>query len=236
LWPSHIPGAVPLAVRGIGRFNTFEDDRTTTFEFPHEFEVLTDGTLGETFSFFGELEIENEANENELGMGLMLQYDPRPWLHVRMGSLKRLAFSNGAHVDFDLLAYVPPHRPPKAIRDSGLIDESGWMSVDRHTLQTRWPNVYAIGDIVSIPLTLGKPLPKGSLRIAKGRLWPGTSRTRSPAGAPQLGSTGMVSASSRSATDLRTWMLSSVERQESGQTRVGVEAPGPGACGPFLGG
>jgi hypothetical protein len=87
LWPSDIPGAVPLAVRGIARFNTFEDDQTTTFEYPHEFELLAGGTLGETFSFFGELEVENEANENELGMDLVLQYDPRPWLHVRMGSL-----------------------------------------------------------------------------------------------------------------------------------------------------
>ena len=87
LWPSDIPGGVPLAVRGVSRFNTFEDAQTTTFEFPHEFELLTGGTLGETFSFFGELEVENEANENELGMGIMLQYDPRPWLHVRMGSV-----------------------------------------------------------------------------------------------------------------------------------------------------
>ena len=62
LWPSHIPGAVPLAVRGVSRFSTFQDDQTTTFEFPHEFELLAGGTLGETFSFFGELEVENEGN------------------------------------------------------------------------------------------------------------------------------------------------------------------------------
>ena len=37
------------------------------------------------------------------------------------------------------------------------------MSVDRHTLQTRWPNVFAIGDVVSIPLALGKPLPKAGV-------------------------------------------------------------------------
>lgn len=37
------------------------------------------------------------------------------------------------------------------------------MSVDRHTLQTRWPNVYAISDVVSIPLALGKPLPKAGV-------------------------------------------------------------------------
>lgn len=87
LWPSDIPGAVPLSIRGISRLNWFEDARTTSFEFPHEFEVLTGGTLGETFSFFGELEVENEDNENELEMVLALQYDPRPWLHVRMGTL-----------------------------------------------------------------------------------------------------------------------------------------------------
>jgi sulfide:quinone oxidoreductase len=76
---------------------------------------------------------------------------------------KRLTFANGTQVDFDVLAYVPPHRAPAVIRDSGLTGESGWMSVDRHTLQTRWPNVFAIGDVVSIPLALGKPLPKAGV-------------------------------------------------------------------------
>jgi sulfide:quinone oxidoreductase len=37
------------------------------------------------------------------------------------------------------------------------------MSVDRHTLQTRWPDVFAIGDVVSIPLALGRPLPKAGV-------------------------------------------------------------------------
>jgi len=87
LWPSDLPGVPPLAVRAVSRASTYEDDQTTTFEFPHEFELLTGGTLGETFSFFAELEVENEANENELGMDAVLQYDPRPWLHLRVGSV-----------------------------------------------------------------------------------------------------------------------------------------------------
>ena len=87
LWPADLPGVPPLAVRVVSRANTYEDDRTTTFELPHEFELLTGGTLGETFSFFGELEVENEDNENELGMDAALQYDPRPWLHVRVGGV-----------------------------------------------------------------------------------------------------------------------------------------------------
>jgi len=76
---------------------------------------------------------------------------------------KRLDFENGVSANFDLLAYVPPHRAPRVVRESGLASESGWISVDRHTLETRFPGVYAIGDVVSIPLKLGKPLPKAGV-------------------------------------------------------------------------
>lgn len=92
-----------------------------------------------------------------------IAYHPEHQVTAVDGEGKQLTFANGAHVGFDLLAYVPPHRAPAVIRDSGLTGESGWMSVDRHTLQTRWPNVYAIGDVVSIPLALGKPLPKAGV-------------------------------------------------------------------------
>jgi sulfide:quinone oxidoreductase len=76
---------------------------------------------------------------------------------------KRLTFANGVEAEFDLLAYVPPHVPPTVVRESGLVAESGWVSVDRYTLQTRFPAVYAIGDVVAIPLALGKPLPKAGV-------------------------------------------------------------------------
>jgi NADPH-dependent 2,4-dienoyl-CoA reductase/sulfur reductase-like enzyme len=49
------------------------------------------------------------------------------------------------------------------VQESGLTAESGWIQVDRHTLETRFPGVYAVGDVVSIPLRLGKPLPKAGV-------------------------------------------------------------------------
>ncbi len=73
---------------------------------------------------------------------------------------KKLHFANGAEAEFDLLAFVPPHRAPKVVRESGLLNEAGWIPVDRGTLQTRFEGVFAIGDITTIPLKLGKPLPK----------------------------------------------------------------------------
>jgi sulfide:quinone oxidoreductase len=76
---------------------------------------------------------------------------------------RRITFANGAHAGFDLLAYVPPHRAPKVVRETDLVGESGWVGVDRHSLETRFERVYAIGDVVGIPLALGKPLPKAGV-------------------------------------------------------------------------
>ena len=76
---------------------------------------------------------------------------------------KRLHFTNDMWVAFDLLAYVPPHGAPDVVVRSGLTGESGWIAADRHTLETRWPGVYALGDVVSLPLAMGKPLPKAGV-------------------------------------------------------------------------
>lgn len=76
---------------------------------------------------------------------------------------RRIRFANGAEAAFDLLVFVPPHRAPRAVRDAGLAGESGWVSVDRHSLETAFAHVYALGDAVSIPLKMGKPLPKAGV-------------------------------------------------------------------------
>jgi sulfide:quinone oxidoreductase len=76
---------------------------------------------------------------------------------------RSLTFANGATAQFDLLAYVPPHRAPRAVRDAGLTDDSGWIPADRDTLHTSYPGVYAIGDVTGIPLKMGKPLPKAGV-------------------------------------------------------------------------
>lgn len=76
---------------------------------------------------------------------------------------KVLHFTDGQAVAFDLLGYVPPHRPPAVVRQSGLLGPSGWIEVDRATMETRWDGVYAIGDNVLIPLAMGKPLPKAGV-------------------------------------------------------------------------
>lgn len=76
---------------------------------------------------------------------------------------KTLTFSNGKTIEYDLLAYTPKHQCPKVIGNTALIGNSGWIEVNRNTMETNFDNVYAIGDITFIPLELGKPLPKAGV-------------------------------------------------------------------------
>ncbi len=76
---------------------------------------------------------------------------------------KELVFDNREPAAFDFLAGVPPHKPPRAVRESPLVNQAGWVPVDRHTLKTGYENVYAIGDVAAVTLANGKPLPKAGV-------------------------------------------------------------------------
>lgn len=54
-------------------------------------------------------------------------------------------------IPYDLLVMVPPHRPAQVLLDSGLAETETGIRVDYDTLQTKWDNVYAIGDCADMP-------------------------------------------------------------------------------------
>lgn len=63
-----------------------------------------------------------------------------------------LAFlDDGTELPFDLFLGVPKHTPPEVVIDSGLT-EDGWVPIDLATLETRFPDVYAIGDMAATGL------------------------------------------------------------------------------------
>jgi sulfide:quinone oxidoreductase len=57
--------------------------------------------------------------------------------------------SDGGELPFDLFLGVPVHRAPAVVTAAGLT-EDGWIPVDPLTLQTRFPAVYAVGDVTSV--------------------------------------------------------------------------------------
>jgi sulfide:quinone oxidoreductase len=76
---------------------------------------------------------------------------------------RELVFKDGRRKAFDFLAAVPPHRPPLVVKESPLANAAGWVPVDKLTLKTRFENIYAIGDVATISLANGKPLPKAGV-------------------------------------------------------------------------
>lgn len=78
-----------------------------------------------------------------------------------------VAFAGAEEVSFDLLLAVPPHRCPAVLVEAGLAPAGGWVKVDRTTLETGYPGVYAIGDATAVSLANGMPLPKAGLFAEK---------------------------------------------------------------------
>jgi len=66
---------------------------------------------------------------------------------------RELVFEGKEPFHYDLLAAIPPHRGPSLLKEANLTNEAGWVTVDRATLETRYKNIYALGDVtaVSIP-------------------------------------------------------------------------------------
>lgn len=67
-----------------------------------------------------------------------------------LDATRRVAeLSDGSELPFDLFLGVPIHRAPAVVLDSGMAVD-GWIPVDPLTLETRFPGVYAVGDVTSV--------------------------------------------------------------------------------------
>ena len=64
---------------------------------------------------------------------------------------KEAVLESGERLPYDLFIGIPIHRVPAVLAESGLA-ENGWVTVDRDTLETPFPDVYAVGDCVAIPM------------------------------------------------------------------------------------
>jgi sulfide:quinone oxidoreductase len=65
---------------------------------------------------------------------------------------------------FDLFLGVPRHRVPDVVADSGMT-EDGWIPVNPKNLQTRFPGVYAVGDVTSVGTPKAGVFSEGAARI-----------------------------------------------------------------------
>jgi len=79
---------------------------------------------------------------------------------------KRLALSDGRELPYDLFLGVPVHRVPQVVVESGLAaNPLDWVPVNRQTLETRFPGVYAVGDVNGVGTPKAGVFAEGAARI-----------------------------------------------------------------------
>lgn len=69
----------------------------------------------------------------------------------------------GKEIPHDAIFAIPIHVAPSVLKNSRLLDESGWIPVDSATLATEIPNVYAVGDCADPKTPKGAMLPRAGV-------------------------------------------------------------------------
>ena len=77
-----------------------------------------------------------------IGQKRVVQLDP---------STKQAVLESGERLSYDLFVGIPIHRAPAVVAESGLAPK-GWVAVDPDNLMTPFPDVYAVGDVVGLPM------------------------------------------------------------------------------------
>ncbi|OFW22247.1 MAG: flavoprotein reductase [Acidobacteria bacterium RIFCSPLOWO2_02_FULL_65_29] len=77
---------------------------------------------------------------------------------------KVAVLSDGREMPYELFLGVPVHRVPAVIEASGLAVD-GWIPVNKKTLETRFPGVYAVGDVTSVGTAKAGVFSEGAARV-----------------------------------------------------------------------
>jgi sulfide:quinone oxidoreductase len=82
---------------------------------------------------------------------------------------KVAVLDDGAELPYDLFLGVPKHRAPDVVLESGMA-EDGYVPVDSRTLETKFPNVYAVGDVATVGVPKADVFSEGAARVVAASL------------------------------------------------------------------
>ncbi len=100
---------------------------------------------------------------------------------------KVVLLQDGSEVPFDLFLGVPKHRAPEVVLDSGMA-EAGYIPVESRTLKTRFPGVYAVGDVATGGVPKAGVFSEGAARVVAAHVLAELQHGEQPAGYDGLGS------------------------------------------------
>lgn len=80
------------------------------------------------------------------------------------GARSVAVLDDGSELPFDVFLGVPKHRAPDVVLASGMA-EDGYIPVSSRTLETRFPSVYAVGDVATVGVPKAGVFAEGAARI-----------------------------------------------------------------------
>jgi len=80
-----------------------------------------------------------------------IEYVPNQLVSELDTGSKEARLARGGSIPYDLFVGIPVHRVPEVVERSGLAVD-GWVPVDHTNLTTRFPDVYALGDVAGAPV------------------------------------------------------------------------------------
>ena len=103
-------------------------------------------------------------------------------LVVSLEPERRMAITaDGVEIPYDLFLGVPVHVAPLVVRQAGMCVD-GWIPVDPLTLETTFPDVYAVGDVTSVGTPKAGVFAEGQARVVAAAIVAKVSGERSSSG------------------------------------------------------
>ena len=85
------------------------------------------------------------------------------------GERRVAVLDDGSEMPYDLFLGVPKHRAPEVVLASGMAQD-GYIPVDSRTLRTRFPDVYAVGDVATVGVPKAGVFSEGAARVVAAEL------------------------------------------------------------------
>lgn len=94
-----------------------------------------------------------------------IQFIPKHLVKTIDPSRQVAVLDDGTEMSFDLFLGVPKHRVPDVVEKSGMA-VNGWIPVEKANLKTKYPGVYAIGDVNSVGTPKAGVFAEGAAKVA----------------------------------------------------------------------
>ena len=93
-----------------------------------------------------------------------IEYVPNQEIMEIDAESKEARVAGGGSLPFDLFVGIPVHCVPEVVQRSGLA-VNGWVPVEKANLATRYPDVYAVGDVTAMPMAKAGVFAEAAARV-----------------------------------------------------------------------